>query len=54
MVIVYDSSILGILLVEIVTLERISIKPQVRERSLCGMVSCGQTSVVEVPRFNEK
>lgn len=45
---------LGIMLVEIITLERVAIKPQRQEVSLCGLISCGSRMHVEVPRFDER
>jgi len=43
---------LGIMLVEIVTLDRAVIKPTRKEKTLCGF-ACGTTSVVEVPEFRK-
>lgn len=45
---------LGVMLVEIVTLDRAIIKPVKRERTLCGICSIGSQSVVDVPQFKER
>merc|ERR1711970_318940 len=45
---------LGIMLVEIVTLDRAVIKPEKHERNFCGLCSCGTVSTVEVPQFKER
>ena len=48
------TSIIGILFVELITLDKTMIRPRQVEKSCCGIYTIGRDFVVDVPNFDER